>query len=96
MFVNGATSMEKCDAACKTVKNAVPVLADLTKTEDIAALGRKTGGVDILVLNASVQYKRAWDEFSEEEFDKQFNLNVKSSYLLMLKYEPFMKGKGLG
>lgn len=96
VFVNGSTSMEKCEAACKTVKNAVPVLADLTKTEDIDALVRKTGGVDILVLNASVQYKRAWDEFSEEEFDKQFNLNVKSSYLLMQKYVPFMKEKGFG
>ena len=49
-----------------------------------------------MVLNASIQYKKAWDEFSIEEFDEQMNCNVKASYLLMKKYTPEMKKKGFG
>ena len=53
--------------------------------ENKEKLYAKTGDIDILVLNASVQYKRKWDEFSLEEYDIQMDCNVKSSYLLIKK-----------
>jgi len=34
---------------------------------------------DILVLNASVQYRKAWDEVTPEEFEDQININFRSS-----------------
>ena len=96
VFVSGATSMEKCINACSKISNSVPVQANLVKIEDIDKLYEQTGDVDILVLNASIQYKRKWDEFSLEEYDIQMNCNVKSSYFLIKKYAEGMKKKRWG
>lgn len=96
VFITGAESIEKCQKASEMIPNSVPVQANLLKTKDIDRLYEETGDVDILVLNASIQYKKAWDEFTEEEYDNQMNCNVKSTYLLMRKYAPAMKEKGWG
>lgn len=96
VFVNGASSMEKCKAACEKIPGSVPVQADLLKCEDIDRMYEQTGDVDILVLNASIQYKRKWDEFTMEEYDIQMNCNVKSSYMMIRKYAEGMKQKGRG
>lgn len=96
VFVNGASSEEKCRAACERIPNSVPVRADLTKKEEREALFEKTGGVDILVLNASIQYKCKWNEFTEDEYDIQMNCNVKSSYYLIRRYAPYMQKQKWG
>jgi len=96
VFIHGAESMEKCINASQKIANSVPVRANLLKEEEIESLFETTGNVDILVLNASIQYKRQWDDFSMEEYDKQMNCNVKSSYLLIKKYSPGMKDKKWG
>lgn len=96
VFVNGASSMEKCRAAAEQIPNSVPVLANLLKKEDIHTLYQTTGDVDILVLNASVQIKRGWECVSAEEFDMQMSCNVKSSLLLIQNYAPYMKRQKWG
>ena len=96
VFVSGAESMEKCIKACEKIPNSVPVRANLLNIEEIDRLYEETGDVDILVLNASIQYKRNWNEFSLEEYDVQMNCNVKSSYLLIKKYAEGMKSNGWG
>lgn len=96
VFVHGASSMEKCKKAAEQIENSMPVCADLLDADCAEKLFAATGDVDILVLNASIQYKRKWDEFSFEEYDNQMNCNVKSSYLLMKKYAGGMKKKGFG
>lgn len=96
VFINGASSDEKCRAASEKIPNSTPVRADLTNAAERGTLYEKTGGVDILVLNASVQYKRAWDGFTEEEYDAQFDCNVKASYFLIKQYSQYMKEKKRG
>ena len=96
VFVAGASNMEKCKAACQQIPNSVPVCANLLDEEALDALYEATGDVDILVLNASMQYKQAWDEFSVEQYETMMDCNVKSSYLLIQKYTPAMKQKGWG
>ena len=96
VYVNGATSMEKCTAASEKIPESVPVLANLLSPDAADTLYAATGDVDILVLNASIQYKHPWNEYSAEEVDTQFNCNVKSSYFLIQKYAPGMKAKGWG
>ena len=96
VYINGVTSMEKGIKAAEQIPGAVPVLADLLKVEDMDELYRTTGDVDILVLNASIQYKREWDAFTLDEYDAQMDCNVKSTYYLMTKYSPAMKAKGWG
>lgn len=96
VYVCGSGNMEKCkNASCK-IANSVPVTANLLNIDEIDELYKKTGDVDILVLNASIQYKRDWDEFSLEEYDNQMDCNVKSSYLMIRKYVEGMKKKGWG
>ena len=96
VFVHGATNVEKCTNASKQIPDSIPVLANLLEIEEIDALYEKTGDVDVLVLNASIQYKRQWDEFTLEEYEKQMNCNVRASYLLMKKYAEGMKSKKWG
>lgn len=96
VFVCGASSYEKCVTASEKIPNSVPVRANLLCGEDIDKLYDFTGDVDILVLNASIQYKRKWEDFTEEEYDIQMNCNVKSSYLLIKKYAEGMKRSGWG
>lgn len=96
VFVSGSESMNKCNEASKKIPGSVPVLANLLYNESVEKLYEQTGDVDILVLNASIQYKRKWDKFSLEEYDIQMNCNVKSSYLLIKKYSDSMMKKGWG
>lgn len=96
VYVNGASSEEKCISACEKIPNSYPARANLLETEEIDKLYSVTGGVDILVLNASIQYKRKWNEFTDEEYDAQFDCNVKSTYYLVKKYAPYMQSKKWG
>ena len=96
VYVSGAENMEKCIKASEKIPNSVPVTANLLKIDEIERLYEQTGDVDILVLNASIQYNRKWDEFTLEEYDVQMNCNVKSSYFLIKKYAKAMKEKGWG
>ena len=96
VFVSGAHSMEKCLAACREIPNSMPARVNLLDPDDIDRLYEQTGDIDILVLNASIQYKRQWDAFTYEEYENQMNCNVRSSYLLIKKYAKGMKEKRWG
>ena len=96
VFVGGCSSMEKCKCAAQSISNATPVLCDLTKADCAEQLFEQTGDVDILVLNASIQYKEAWDAFSDAQLDDMLNCNVRASYLLIKKYAEGMKRNGFG
>ena len=96
VFIHGASNMEKCKKASEKIENSVPVCGDLLEEDCADKLYNQTGDVDILVLNASIQYKRKWDEFTLEEYDIQMNCNVKSSYLLIKKYSKVMRERGWG
>lgn len=56
----------------------------------------KTGDVDILVSNASVQVRKSWDEITDEEFDLQMNVNFRAALKLIQKYAPHMKEQHWG
>lgn len=96
VFVHGATSVEKCEKASSKIKNSIPVCVNILDDDAHEKLYEKTGDVDILVLNASIQYKKKWDEFSLEEYDVQMDSNVRASYLLIKKYSEGMKKRGWG
>lgn len=96
VFVHGASSMEKCIKANEKIKNSTPICVDLSKSNCAEELYSKTGGVDILILNASVQIRGGMDEFSDEAFQKQFDTNVRSSMKLVGKYSSAMKKNRFG
>ncbi len=58
----------------------------------VAALG----GVDILILNASVQTKKNWLDFTREEIDRHYAVNYRSSYELLQLAAPGMIERNWG
>ena len=72
------------------------IIGDLSNMRQVAEMKEKTGAVDVLILNASVQYKQKWFEISDAEIEKQLNVNVVSTLKLMQSYYPDMKKNGFG
>lgn len=76
--------------------SAETAAADLCNPENAASLIGKTGAVDALILNASVQIRRPWQEIPTEEMYQQLNCNFISSLLLIQAAVPYMKEKKWG
>lgn len=53
-------------------------------------------GIDILVVNASVQVRKLWNEVTPEEFDLQINTNLRASLFLIRELYPYMQQKKWG
>mgnify|MGYP002580428037 FL=1 len=96
VFAHGSRPSEKLGKAAQLIGAQKAVSADLTDSKAAESLYSQTGDVDILVLNASVQLKKPWDEYTEEEYDKHFDCNLKSTYMIIKKYAPYMKKNGWG
>jgi NAD(P)-dependent dehydrogenase (short-subunit alcohol dehydrogenase family) len=58
--------------------------------------GTLPAAIDILVLNASVQVRKDWDQVTLEEFKFQMNVNLRASLELIQCCVPDMKEKGWG
>ncbi len=96
VFVHGTTITDKLKKAAEYVGTEKITYGDLTDRGISEKLYGQTGGVDILILNASVQDKKVWNEFTEEEFDRHIACNLKSSYFLIKKYTEYMKEQKWG
>ncbi len=71
---------------------ADPGAADKIHAETLAALG----AVDILVLNASVQIRKPWQEITLEEYRRQIDVNLGASIWLIQKFAPAMQSRRWG
>lgn len=94
--VHCSKDMEKAERVRKEIGAHQAVVCDLSNMDEVNGLYAKTGAVDCLILNASVQYKEFWTDITDETFDRQFDINVKSTLKLMQAYYPAMKEKGFG
>ena len=70
--------------------------ANLTRLEETEHLAKLVGEVDVLVLNASVQYRTPWEEIGVDACYEQLNCNFVSSMLLIQAVVPSMKEKAWG
>lgn len=52
--------------------------------------------VDILVINASIQIRKSWNEVTPEEFEIQINTNFRASLFLIQELFPTMQQKKWG
>ncbi|HAN20479.1 MAG: short-chain dehydrogenase [Clostridiales bacterium GWF2_36_10] len=84
----------------KIVKNGGVVeniiSANLLKPENTEIIAHHAGEIDILVLNASLQYRKKWNEITTEEFYDQINCNLLSSMRLIQLFAPHMKNQKWG
>ena len=70
--------------------------ANLCDIEATKSLASKVAGADVLVLNASLQYRTPWQEITTEACYEQLNCNFVSSMLLIQAAVPHMKQAGWG
>ena len=80
------TNPETLGAARSELNGHAEVMtSDAASGEDVRALFEhvveKYGKVDILFLNAGIARFSPWDQHSEEDFDRQFAINVKGPWL---------------
>lgn len=96
VIVHCSSDMEKAERIKKEIGAYKAVVCDLSDNAQVAALKGKTGAVDVLILNASVQFKQKWQDISDTEIDKQLNVNIVSTLKLMQAYFPDMRENGFG
>ena len=72
------------------------ISADLCDLEQTRLLAEQAGKVDVLVLNASLQIRKPWQEITPEEALLQLDCNFRSSLLLIQTFAPAMQEKGWG
>ncbi len=100
VIVHCAKNADKANAVADEIRSlggqAEIIVCDLSNAHDIGALLKKAEGVDVLVLNASLQYRRAWQEISIEECYAQLDCNFVSSMLLIQAAAEHMKEQKWG
>ena len=67
------------------------ICSDLCDLEATKNLGERLRNVDVLVLNASLQYRTPWQEITTKACYEQLNCNFVSSMLLIQAAVPHMK-----
>ncbi len=100
IFINYAGNDEKAHETKKIIEDnggsCTLIKADLRKADCAEVIGEQVSDIDILILNASIQYRQNWKHITLDEFDEQINCNLRASMLLMQKYIPGMVKKGNG
>ncbi|MCY7779807.1 SDR family oxidoreductase [Bacillus haynesii] len=100
--VNYSSSALKAESVVREIKQnggeAAAVQADLSTVAGVEALFKQTieafGKVDILINNAGVSIFKAIQDVTEDDFDRQFNLNVKGTYFACKQAMIYMEEKG--
>ena len=97
VWIHGATSLEKCRRVCDSLgERAFPIQCDLARPDCAAVIHDATGDLDIVVSNASVQFRKAWNEVTHEEYETQMNVNLRAFLDLAQVYAPAMAENGWG
>ncbi|MCX7657606.1 MAG: 3-oxoacyl-ACP reductase FabG [Oscillospiraceae bacterium] len=82
------------------IKNAAAIRADVSNRKEVFEMIEKAnsifGGIDILVNNAAVAWQVLFQDISEEEWDKIFNINVKGAFNCTQAVLPHMLHKKSG
>lgn len=100
VYVHCAGNFEKATAVKNEILSnggqAEVVSANLIDLEQTKNLVDKIGGVDVLVLNASVQYRKKWDTITITDAEEQLRCNFISSLLLIQQAVPYMEKNSWG
>jgi NAD(P)-dependent dehydrogenase (short-subunit alcohol dehydrogenase family) len=104
VIIHGSRTGEKLSETVAKIKSsggkAIGIATDLSDSQQILQLAKEAinafNGVDILVLNASIQSYMTVEEFDEIEFEKEYAVNLKSSFELIKAFLPHMKTQKWG
>ncbi len=94
--------LKEVDQACRKAGApdaawAVHDLARAGEAEDmVAAAHRRMGRIDILVNNAGIRVRKAFGEFSQEEYDRVMAVNLRAPFFASQAVVPIMRAQGGG
>ena len=87
VYVHAAGNIEKAKESAEIIAQnggeAEVVTANLCDIKQTEKLAETVKDIDVLVLNASLQYRTPWAEITVEECYEQLNCNLVSSMLLI-------------
>jgi 3-oxoacyl-[acyl-carrier protein] reductase len=100
-------SLERAQATAKEIKakggEAHAMLTDISDEKSVKKMAEEVvkiyGKVDILLNNAALYYgveHRPWDQWSVEDWDRMFEINVRGTYLCCKYVAPAMVKAGKG
>lgn len=99
-IVHCAGNLDKAKAVCQEIKaaggSAEVVQANLCEIDQTKTLLDAVKHVDVLVLNASVQYRKSWQQIPLDQCYDQLNCNFVSSLLLIQAAVDHMKQQHWG
>lgn len=95
VIVHYNSSREKAEALAEelSAETGLPhaaVRADLRREEEIEALFRQAGDVDVLVNNAGVARQCLFTDMSASEWDELFSVDVRAAFLCAKQVMPHM------
>jgi NAD(P)-dependent dehydrogenase (short-subunit alcohol dehydrogenase family) len=97
VFITGRRQKELDEAVASLGSGVTGVQGDVSKLEDLdrlfATVKATKGHIDILYANAGLGELKALGSITEEQFDKEFGVNVKGTLFSVQKALPLM-GKG--
>lgn len=100
VLVHGAGNISKANETKQIIEQnggvAEVIISDLTDIEKTRELCEKVKDIDVLVLNASLQYRTPWQEITTKACCEQLNCNFVSSMMLIQAVADNMKKKGWG
>lgn len=100
VYVHTAGNIEKARETTEMIGQnggkAEVVTANLCDIAQTKQLAETVKDIDVLILNASLQYRTPWQEISVEACAEQLNCNFVSSMLLIQAVAPHMKQQGWG
>lgn len=96
VIIHGSKREKTQNIAREIGMGVAAAAADLSQENCAAELYGQTGDVDILILNASVQIRKGWNQITSEEFLRQMRVNFQSSLELIQLYAPYMQNQRWG
>ncbi len=100
VYVHGASTSKKAEETKDEIiangGQAEVLIANLCNMDEVKALGEKIKDVDVLVLNASLQYRTPWQEITTEACFEQLTCNFVASMTLIQAVADRMKEKKWG
>ena len=97
-----AAELEDAATACRTAgaPNVAWGLHDLARADEpesmVATAHRCMGRLDILVNNAGIRVRKAFGEFSHEEFERVMAINLRAPFFASQAVVPIMRAQGGG
>ncbi len=100
VIIHGAGNVSKAEETKNIItKNggeAEIIMSNLCYLSETEALCEKVKEVDVLILNASLQYRTPWKEITTKACYEQLNCNFVSSMMLIQAVAPYMQKQGWG